>query len=285
MILPLCLASAALALVFGARPARGEEDSRQGIRMACLNVGKGDAVLLCLEGRSYLVDTGYKRTWKRLKALLDREGVRRLDGVFITHPHKDHMGALEKLLQSGIRVGAVYAPALSQMGCGAAHPAVAAAAGAGMQVRFLEAGSLVSAAPEAYFEVLGPVTLNTENENNNSLVLRLVSPDGVILLTGDMKAEEEFSLLQAGLLSPCDVLKVPFHGKAGACTAAFLKAVHPKLSVISTSSKEEKDTPAKETLSRLASAGSKTVVTQSAPLAVLVILKNRKTTVRLISGE
>ncbi len=280
--LPLFLTAAALWLCVHARPARGEEDGSQGVRMVCLNVGKGDAILLSLEGKNYLADTGYKRTWKRLKTLLDQEGVRRLDGLFITHPHKDHMGALEKLLESGIHVGAVYAPALSQMGIGPAHPTVAAAAGAGMRVRFLEAGDLVSVSADAFFEILGPVTLNTENENNNSLVMRLVSPDGVILLTGDMKAEEEFSLLRAGLLSPCDVLKVPFHGKASACTAAFLRAVRPKLSVISTSSREEKDTPSKETLSRLASAGSKTVVTQDAPLAVLVLLKRRKTAVRLI---
>lgn len=268
-----------LGLCVLALPASAEDRARDGVRMVCLNVGKGDAVLISLQSRHYLIDTGYKRTWKSLKAMLEKEGVRRLEGVFITHPHKDHMGGLDKLLRSGVQIGAVYAPMLSQLGTGRAHPVAASAADAGLHVRFLESGDLVSVSASAFFEVLGPITLNTDNENNNSLVMRLVSPDGSILLTGDMKAEEEFSLLRAGVLSPCDVLKVPFHGDESACTAAFLKAVRPAVSVISTSSREEKDTPAKETLQRLKAAGSKVFVTQSAPFAVVVTLKNKKITV------
>ena len=281
--LTLFLVLTVLGLSFSFRPAYGEEEDRSGIRMICLNVGKGDAILLSLDGRNYLVDTGYKRTWKNLKALLSRENVRRLDGVFITHPHKDHMGGLEKLLESEVRVDALYAPALSQMGNGSGHPVVAMAAQAGKHVRFLDAGDVISVSAEAYFEVLGPLTLNTQNENNNSLVMRLVSPDGSILLTGDMKAEEEASLLLAGVLSPAEVLKVPFHGKSSASSAAFLRAVRPRVSVISTSTKEEKDTPGKDVLYRLASVGSQICVTQSARTGILITLKNKKPSVRLLT--
>ena len=263
-------------------PAAGEEDRQRGIRMLCLNVGKGDAILISLEGRHYLIDTGYKRTWKSLRTMLERESVRHLDAVFITHPHKDHAGGLEKLLQSGIPVDQICAPRLSQVGCGEGHPAVLAAAEAGKQVRFLHAGDHIPVSHTAYFEVLGPIALNTDNDNNNSLVMNLVSRDGVILLTGDMKAEEELTLLKADVLAPCDVLKVPFHGKSAASTNAFLRAVRPKVSVISTSSKEEKDTPARDTLDRLASAGSRIYVTQDAPEAVLVELRNKSVSVRML---
>ena len=272
----------ALGLCAQPLPSSGAEDESQGIRMVCLNVGKGDAILLSLEGRHYLVDTGYKRTWKSLKTMLEKENVRRLDAVFITHPHKDHMGGLDKLLASDIKVDAIYAPAISQAGNGSSHPVAAAAAKAGRHARFLDAGDLISVSAVAFFEVLGPVRLNMENENNNSLVMKLVSRDGSVLLTGDMKAEEEFSLLRAGVLSPCDVLKVPFHGDGSASTTSFLRAVRPRVSVISTSTKEEKDTPDKGTLTRLAAAGSKIYVTQDAPDAVAVQLRNKKATVRMV---
>ena len=66
-------------------------------------------------------------------------------------------------------------------------------------------------------------------------------------------------------------------------SAAFLRAVRPKVSVISTSSKEEKNTPDKDVLYRLASIGSEIYVTQDAPYAVAVLLKNGKITVRMLS--
>ena len=273
-----------LGLCAHAIPSLGEEESApSGVRMICLNVGKGDAILLSVENRHYLVDTGYKRTWKAVRSMLEKEGVRCLDGVFITHPHKDHIGGLEKLLQSGIQVDMIYAPALSQEASGSAHPAAAAAAKAGKHVRFVKAGELIPASTSSYFEILGPITLNTDNENNNSLIMQLFTPDGSILLTGDMKAEEEFSLLRAGVLSQAEVLKVPFHGDGSASTSAFLRAVRPRVSVISTSSKEEKNTPDKDVLYRLASIGSEIYVTQDAPYAVAVLLKNRKITVRMLS--
>ena len=272
-------------VVLYALPVLAESRQTAGIRMLCLNVGKGDAILLSLEGRHYLVDTGYKRTFKQLQAALAFEGIDRLDAVFITHPHKDHVGGLEKLLLSGIQVDAVYSPALTQAGNGAGHPAVSAAARAGKKVTFLRAGELIPVSSVAYFDILGPRSLNTDNENNNSLVMTLVSPDGVVLLTGDMKAEEELSLLRADVLTACDVLKVPFHGDGSASTTSFLKAVRPRVSVISTSTREEKDTPDRDVLVRLASVGSEIYVTQDAQDAVLVTLIDKKPRAEYLSFD
>lgn len=274
--------AAVFALILGlsfvlSGPAAGDAEKTQNaesVQMLCLNIGKADCFLIRVEGDFYLIDTGYEQTAKLLLTALDQLGVKRLSGVFITHNHKDHVGGLLKLVESGTPIDAFYASQMCIDGTGADHPAVAAAAARGQKVTFLKAGDTVPISQTASFDVLAPLSLNTDNENNNSLVMRLNTAQGAILLTGDMKSEEEYELLKAGTLTPCAVLKVPFHGDDTATSSAFVSAVKPRLGIISTSTAEESDTPSKDTLRTLAFAGCETLVTQDAEDAILVTLTN-----------
>ncbi len=264
-----------------ASPARStQEDAAltpdQAVKMICLNVGKADCILIMAEGKTYLIDTGYEQTSGLLMTALEQLGISRLDGVFITHNHKDHVGGLDRLTSSKVEIDAFYASAYCLDGTGAGHPAVAAAAKRGQSVTFLRAGDSVSVTDDVSFSVIGPLSLDTDNENNNSLVMALLTPQGNILLTGDMKTEEEYSILKAGGFPECAVLKVPFHGDDSATSEALLKEVKPRLGVISTSTLEEKDTPALDTLRRLAYAGCEVHVTQDVSDAICVSLLNGK---------
>ena len=250
----------------------GSENSSGTVTMLSLNVGKADCILISVEGEHYLIDTGYKRTSEKMLAMLQREGVQRLNGVFLTHNHKDHYGGLNALTASPISIDAFYAPVYCIDSTGAKHQAVTAAARRGQSVNWLKAGDTVQISDSSYFEVLAPFQLNKTNENNNSLVMRLVTPEGSILLTGDMKFEEEYELIRSGSLKETDVLKVAFHGDNTSTSSSFLSFVKPKTAVISTSTQEEKDTPSKETLYRLASMGCSVYVTQDAEYAVRVKL-------------
>ena len=249
------------------------------VTMLCLNVGKADCILLTVENHRYLIDTGYKRTSDLLLDMLAHENVDHLDGVFLTHNHKDHYGGLNALCSSGIPVDAFYTSAYCADGTGSKHPAVIAAAKRGQNAVFLKSGNTIQISDTARFDILAPMKLDTKNENNNSLVIRLDTNEGSILLTGDMKFEEEYQLLKSGLLTPTDVLKVPFHGDNTATSSSFLSAIKPKVGIISTSTKEEKDTPSRDTLFRLASIGCKVYVTQDAASAIRVTLSGGNITV------
>ncbi len=244
------------------------------VSMLCLNVGKADCILLSVDHQYYLVDTGYKRTSDQLLSMLEREGVNKLSGVFLTHNHKDHYGGLTALCASSIPIDAFYASAFCNEGTGAKHPAVIAAAKRGQSVTFLKTGDLIRISDTACFEVLAPSKLNTDNENNNSLVMRLETAEGSILLTGDMKFEEEYELIRSGLLKETDILKVAFHGDNTSTSGSFLSLVKPRYAVICTSSKEEKDTPSREVLYRLASIGCNVYVTQDTAYAVRLRLSS-----------
>ncbi len=253
-------------------PAVGETDA-DALRLVCLNIGKADCMLLLYQNEAYLIDTGYEQNFPALQAMLRQYGVERLNGVFLTHCHEDHLGGLMKLAQSEIPVDKWYAARIYSDAEAENHPAVLAAAVRGESVTWLDAGNRIAVGGDGAFTVLGPLTLNADNENNNSLVMRFACGQGSILLAGDMKNDEEYELLQASAFSACDVLKAGHHGDNNASGKEMLKIVQPKVTVILTDSREEPDTPAVSTLKRLAEAGSSVYVSQDFHDALLVTLK------------
>lgn len=260
-------------------------ESTDGVTLVCLNVGKADCLLLLNGDRAYLIDTGYDYTYPALETMLKHYNVTRLDAVFLTHCHLDHEGGLMPLAKSDVEIGAWYASPFYIDVKPGQHPAMLAAEVRGDTVTFLTSGQTIDAGDGTSFTVIGPLSEDTENENNNSLVMRFDSPDGSILLTGDMKADEEAELLYEKLISTADILKVGHHGDSAATTKALLTAVAPKLALISTLTAEEPDTPARSTLMRLKEAGAQTYVTQDAENAVVATLKNGEATAEYVSFE
>lgn len=65
-----------------------------------LDVGQGDAVLLCQDGRWCLIDTGPAEAEDALLYDLDTLEVETLDYLVLTHPHADHTGNARAVLQN-----------------------------------------------------------------------------------------------------------------------------------------------------------------------------------------
>lgn len=273
-ILSLCLVALGFATVLHTPPhavAQSGADLSDGVYMLTVNVGKADLIILKSGDNAFMVDTGYHYTAPKMLTALSQMGIDTLKGVFITHNDKDHVGGLETLLGSSIKVETIYAPTFT-MSSREKHPVLNAAAKAGKTVTFLNAGDVLCFDQDV-FTVLAPLELNEDNDNNNSLVMTYQTPHGSILLTGDMKLDEEMTLLKAGTLQKCDVLKVPFHGDNSATSVSLLNIVKPRIAIIPTSTREEPDTPSPSVLRALAGIGCETYVTQDFADGILVILK------------
>ena len=233
----------------------------QTLAVTFLDVGEGDAILVqCPSGRNMLIDGGgssgpaAESIGERvvLPALLLR-GIRKLDLVVLTHPHNDHVGGLVKVIEE-MPVGMV-------LDSGQPHPTslyekfLVTVEKEKVPYKLARAGQTIRLAPEIEAFVIHPsqawISGNSSNLNNGSVVIQLVYRRVSFLLTGDIEAEAEEWLLAGSEDLPSTVLKVGHHGSDTSSTEEFLRAVSPKLAVISVGEDNHFGHPSPEVLDRL----------------------------------
>ena len=261
-----------LSLLFSCAFAESADETA--LSLLAINVGKADALLLRSGESTYLIDTGSKKSAGTLISVLRSEGIDRLTGVILTHTHADHVGGLKTLLDSGIVIENIYTSKYYVLKKeDGKHPVEKAIKKKDYEITWLSGGDELPL-DGGKLTVLGPLELNEEAENCNSLVLLAEGGGGSILLTGDMEFPEEDSLLKAGVVPQVDVLKIGNHGEGDATSRQLVITVQPKLAVISTNSDEEPDTPDPRVIRLLNDQGIEYAVTQNSESGILVTLKS-----------
>ncbi|MGN1409310.1 MAG: MBL fold metallo-hydrolase [Eubacteriales bacterium] len=228
-----------------------------------VNVGKADSIIIKLDGRYYMIDTGTSESVPYTLAALDSMGVEKIECVFLTHPDRDHVGGYS-YIRERYEVGTVYSSTI----CGDMY--VIEGTAAGDTLVKLDPGEVVSASDGVYFEVLSPIKYNPLDDNDNSLVLRLTVNGVTFLFAGDMKFDEEKTLLNSEMGVECDVLKVGYHGRKDATSIDFLDSAKPKYAVISTSTEEDKDTAHESVLGMLDGIGCEYYITEDFDLGIMM---------------
>jgi len=92
--------------------------------------------------------------------------------------------------------------------------------------------------------------------NNNSVAIKITYRRVSFLLAGDMEREAERRLLLRGDNLRSDVLKVAHHGSETSSTPEFLRAVRPRIAIISCGERNPFQHPSRETLQRLRRVGA-----------------------------
>ena len=83
------------------------------LKVHFIDVGQADAILVQTpSGRNMLVDAGNNDDASIVKSYMKAHGVGKLDAVVGTHPHEDHIGALDKVVKA-FPVSSVYLPKVS----------------------------------------------------------------------------------------------------------------------------------------------------------------------------
>ena len=222
------------------------------LRVDFLNVGQADCALLSTNGHYMVIDGGNNGDADTILSYLEGQGVEKLDAVVGTHPHEDHIGSLDAIINH-FDVDAVYMPKIMHTSK-TFEDVLDAVANKGLKIKSPSPGDTIDF-NGLEIEVLGPQR-EYKDFNNNSIVLKVNAGETAFLFTGDAEETAEKDILQAGGNLQADVLKVGHHGSSTSSSQAFLQAVQPKYAVISVGVGNSYHHPEEEALQRLQSIGA-----------------------------
>jgi len=235
-------------------------------RVVVLDVGQGDALFFeTPRGKRYMVDSGgWSPGWNSgigvIIPFLKSENIDRLEGLFLTHPHADHIGGAAEIL-SAVRVDTVYRPPIpydSELN----NEIDRILREMKIPERSLRAGEFFMLGDEIQVYVLNPVRVEDElNPNNASLVMKWRYGEVSWMLTGDAEHEVEERILdvfsgEKRTWLESDVLKVGHHGSKTSTTSEFLKGVSPQVAVVPVAFRNRYRHPHREVTDRLQAAVS-----------------------------
>ncbi|HIJ59174.1 MAG TPA: DNA internalization-related competence protein ComEC/Rec2 [Nitrospirae bacterium] len=207
-----------------------------------VDVGQGDSIVVELPDRKIIViDTG--KNSLITSRFLRYRGIRQIDALVISHPQRDHVGGISRLV-SDFKIKEIWDNGFVSYAEGLIS---------GIYHRSLQRGDKTAGIGYNILVVHPYRDYKPDKniENNLSLVIKIETIKNSYLFTGDIEIEaiDDITHLRDRLKST--VLKFPHHGSKTSVSTQFLELVSPKIVIISVGRNNPYNLPHKETLSAL----------------------------------
>lgn len=238
------------------RKDQGQSKVLSMLKVHFIDVGQADSTLIEFSdgGEDYtiLIDGG---NWNRTNVVdyLRNMSVSEIDLAIATHPDADHIGQLDKVINQ-FDVGEVWMSgntntsrtfqrllqAIDQQNVDYYEP---------------RTGEEFDIGP-LQIDVLYPKTIS-ENDNEESISLKLTYGDVSFIFTGDAARNDELKMLQSGFNLDADILHLGHHGSNTSTHPSFLKAVSPSVAIYSAGVNNSYGHPHGEVVNLIKNSGAK----------------------------
>ncbi len=201
-----------------------------------INVGQGDCTLISAsDGINVMIDCGSEShsniAGNEIIPYLRRENVYKLDAVFVTHYHEDHVNGICDLINNGYvktlilpdrlplddekeNAFLIYETALKK----------------NLPIRHVSKDDTVKIDGHK-FDILNPDNNYTMDANNSSMVIKYTFGKTKVLFTGDVESLGQYLLLDS--VKDIDIVKVAHHGGKNAFSDQLAKKLSGKYAVVS----------------------------------------------------
>ena len=226
-------------------PEPGRLDAEGELEIHFFDVGQADATLLDGPDFNVLVDAGH---WQRNDVVphLRNEGIEELDLMILTHPHADHIGQADIVLEElEVREVWMSGDTHTTQTFGRVVDAIEASDAGYHEPRageVFEVGSL-------RIEILHPKELTGDLHEGN-IAVRALFGDTRVVLTGDSEAREEGLMVRRDLDLDAQIYQLGHHGSSTSSTREFLEEMNPEVGVYSAAEDSQYGHPHDEVVER-----------------------------------
>ncbi len=215
-----------------------------------IDVGQGDAAFIDNGDSDILIDAGPGGSAPALLEYLDKLGVYEIEYAFFSHPHEDHIGGADDIINHYKVENVIMPDYYENTACYRKL----------MEAIDYEGSDLIYTCSGDKF-VIGDITVEIlspapkhkpEDANGVSLIMKVSYGEIDALFTGDAEVEnEEFVLKNHPDKLDCEILKVGHHGSSTSSSEEFIYAVSPEIALISVGEGNSYGHPHIETLATL----------------------------------
>ncbi len=224
------------------------------LKVTFLDVGQADCAIIQVGDKNMLIDAGTNSAANQVISAIKNLGISRLDCVVGTHPHEDHIGGLDAVINT-FDIGGVIMPKVSAT-TQTFNDVLLAIQKKGLTITTPAPGTTFNLG-QAKVTILAPNSPSYSDVNNYSVVIKVEFGNVSFLFTGDAQTDSEKEMIAKGYNLKVDVLKVGHHGSSTSSSPAFLKAMSPKYAVISVGASNSYGHPSQATLTNLSGIGAK----------------------------
>ena len=220
------------------------------LELTMIDVGQGDSFLLVQDGNTALIDCGTRGAGDDVVNYLKSKNIEKLDYVFGTHPHDDHMGGMYDVI-TNFEIGTIVIPKVEEgkVTTNWYIKLMDEIVTGEYNVNYAEVGQVYRLG-QAQMKVIGPISIPKENLNNYSTVLMVSFGEMDIIMTGDAEKDVEREILSSNVNLDAEILKVGHHGSDTSTSTEFLEAISPDYALISCKVGNKYHHPVEETINK-----------------------------------
>ena len=227
------------------------------LRVNYIDVGQGDSIFIQLpNNETMLIDAGEAYKSENVINYLNNLGIKKIDYVVGTHPHTDHIGGLEEVINT-FDIGSIYMPRASSTSK-TYEDLLTTISNKGLKIKTAKSGVVVLDDDNLKLEFIAPNSDSYSELNNYSAVLKLTYLDNTFLFMGDAETLSEDEITYD---VDADVIKVGHHGSDSSSGIEFVKKVSPEYAIIMVGEGNSYNHPYQSIIDRYESVGAKVLRT------------------------
>lgn len=211
-----------------------------------IDVGQGLSILVKAGNDTLLYDGGDRNHSSNVVTYLQKNNISEIDYLISSHYDEDHVAGLVGCLNS-FKVKNVIGSNYEQ-DTKIYQSFIKSIKKQNLSIQYPEVGTKFQL-DSGEFIILSPKTI-TENDNDNSVAIKLTNGNNTFLFTGDAESNCESDICNSGLDISCDVLVAGHHGSATATTWDLLQSTLPEYAVISCGINNKYGHPHKDTMDK-----------------------------------